>query len=102
MLNKNDGSMKLCIDYRQLNKVTIHNKYHLAWIDDIFDQLKKPRVFSKFDMRLCYYELKILVSNIPKTASKSCYGQYELLVMSFGFINAALVCKDLMKRVFHS
>lgn len=69
---KNDGLMKLYIDYQQLNNVTIHNEYPLVWIDAMFNQLHE---FLKIDMRLCNYQLKIQESDIPKVASTSCYGQ---------------------------
>ena len=66
-VKKNDGSMRMCIDYRKLNKVTIKNKYSLPRIDDLFDQLKGLVVFSKIDLRSGYYKLKVRESNIPKT-----------------------------------
>ena len=80
--------MRLCIDYRQLNKVTIRNQYPLTRIDDPFDQLQRTGVFFKIDLRSGYYQLRIRESDIPKTAFKTRYGHYEFLVISFGLTNA--------------
>ncbi|KAA3487490.1 reverse transcriptase [Gossypium australe] len=90
----------MCIDYRQLNKVTVKNKYLLPYIDDLFDQLKGASVFSKIDLRLRYYQLRVRDSNIPKTTFWTRYDHYEFLVMPFGLTNAPVVFMDLMNRVF--
>jgi hypothetical protein len=97
---KKDGTQRMCVDYRSLNKVTIRNKYPLLRIDDLFDQLKGACVFLKIDLRSGYHQLKIRATDIPKTAFITRYGLYEYMVMSFGLINAPAYFMYLMNKVF--
>ena len=92
-----DGTLRLCVDYRQLNKMTVKNKYSLPRIDDLFDQLKGASVFSKIDLRSGYHQLRIKDANVHKTAFRMWYRHYKFLVMSFGLTNAPAAFMD---RVF--
>ena len=97
---KKDKTFRLCIDYRQLNRVTIKNRYPLLRIDDLFDQFRGARVNSKIDLRTGYHQLRVRETDIPKTKFRTCYVHFEFTVMPFGLTNAPAAFMDLMHMVF--
>ncbi|GJT66363.1 putative reverse transcriptase domain-containing protein [Tanacetum coccineum] len=101
-VKKKDGSFWMCIDYRELNKLTVRNRYPLPRINDLFDQLQGSRVYSKIELRSGYHQLRVREEDIPKTAFRTRYGHYEFQVMPFGLTNAPAVFTDLMNRVCKS
>ena len=92
----------MCVDCRQLNRVTVKNKYPFSRIDDLFDQLKGSSCFSKIDLRSGYHQLRIKEGDIAKTAFRSRYGHYEFLVIPFCPTNGSTTFMDLMNRIFHT
>ena len=100
LAKKRGKTLRLCIDYRQLNGVTVQNRYPLPRIDDLFDQLRGVRVYSKIDLRTGYHQLRVRETDIPKTAFRTRYRHFESAMMPFGLTNALAAFTDLMLRVF--
>ncbi|GKE36796.1 putative reverse transcriptase domain-containing protein [Tanacetum coccineum] len=101
-IKKKDGSFQMCIDYCEINKITVKNRYPLPRINDLFDQLQGSRVYSKIDLRSGYHQLRVREEDILKTVFRTRYGHYEFQVMPFGLTNAPVVFMDLMNRVCKS
>nr|GEX28695.1 putative reverse transcriptase domain-containing protein [Tanacetum cinerariifolium] len=99
-VKKKDGTFRMCIDYRELNKLKVKNRYPLPRIDDLFDQLQGSSIYSRIDLRTGYHQLRIREEDIPITAFKTPYGNYEFRVMPFGLTNALTGFLDLMNRVW--
>ena len=99
-VKKKDGTLRLCVDYRQLNKMIVKNKYSLPGIDDLFDPLKGTSIFSNIDLRSGYHQLRIKDEDVHKIVFRTRYGHYEFLVMPFGLTNAPTAFMDLMNHFF--
>ena len=96
---KHDGSLRMCVDYRTLNKVTIKNKYMIPLAAELLDRLAKARYFTKLDLRSSYWQVRISKGDEAKTTCVTCYGSYEFLVMPFGLTNAPVTFCNLMNDV---
>ena len=99
-MKKKDGSSRLYVDYRQLNKLTVKNKYPLPRIDYLLDQLNGAVVFSKIDLRSGYQQILVKLEDVQKMAFRSRYGHYEYVVMPFGVRNAPAVFMNYMNMIF--
>ncbi len=99
-VHKKDGTLRMCVDYRAFNKVKVKNRYPLLRVDDLFDCLPGAKVFSKIDLRLGYYQIRIVEGDEEKTAYRTRYGSYEFLVMPFGLTNAPATFCTIMNDNF--
>ena len=100
-VDKKDGKLRLCVDYKALNKVTVKNSYPLPRIDDLFDRLVEAKYFSRIDLRSGYHQIRIAQGDEEKTACRTRYGSFEFLVMPFGLCNAPMTFTTLMNNIFH-
>ncbi|GJU39761.1 putative reverse transcriptase domain-containing protein [Tanacetum coccineum] len=101
-VKKKDGSFRMCIDYHELNKIIVKNRYPILRINDLFDQFQGLSIYSKIDLRSGYHQLRFRDEDIPKTSFRTRYGHYEFQVMPFGLTNAPAIFIDLMNQVCKS
>jgi hypothetical protein len=99
-VHKKDGTLRMCVDYRALNKATVKNQYLLLRIDDLFDRLSGANVFNRINLRSGYYQIRIVEGDKEKTACRKRYGSYEFMVMPFGLTNAPATFCTFMNDIF--